>query len=164
MAPLAASPVVFGLALLWSPARLHLGVDGTWIVIVIAHSVLAIPFVIRAVRPALAQFDSRLYEAARSLGANRTQVTVDVVIPLIKASLLAGAGFAFAISIAEMSATIMLVQPDLLTMPVSVYHLFSGRQTGAASAMSVVMIVILIISFIVIDRWAGKSSLFRRGL
>lgn len=154
MAPLAASPVAFGLALLWSSAQTPL--QSAWFAIVIAHSVLAIPFVIRAVRPALSQFDVRLYEAARSLGASQIRSVLDIVLPLIRGSLLAGAAFAFAISIAEMSATIMLVQPETLTMPVSVYYLLSSRQFGAASAMSVVMMLVLAFSFLLIERFGER--------
>ncbi|MBI1729268.1 iron ABC transporter permease [Candidatus Acetothermia bacterium] len=158
MAPLAASPVALGLALLWSSAQTPF--QSAWLAIVIAHSVLAIPFVIRALRPAFSQFDLRLYEAARSLGASQIRSVLDIVLPLIRGSLVAGAAFAFAISIAEMSATIMLVQPETLTMPVSVYYLLSSRQFGAASAMSVLMMLVLAFSFVLIERFSEKRFQF----
>ncbi len=157
MAPLAASPVAFGLALLWASAQPPINMSGAGAVIVIAHSILAVPFVIRAMMPALAQFDSKLYEAASALGASHLHNSLKIVFPLIRGSLATGAAFAFAISIAEMSATIMLAQPDLLTMPLSVYYLLSSRQTGAASAMCVMMILVLIFAFVVIDRRSEPS-------
>lgn len=157
IAPLAVSSVAFGLALLWTFTRPPLHISGTWIAIVIAHSVLAIPFVIRAVRPALSQFQQNLIDAARSLGASSSRAGFDIVLPLLKGTLLTAAVFAFAISIAEMSATIMLTQSDLLTMPVSVYYLLGSRQFGAASAMSVLMMLVLSVSFILIDRAGDKA-------
>lgn len=157
MAPLAISAVAFGLALLWAFTRPPLALSGTWLAIVIAHSVLAIPFVIRAVRPALQRLETHLAEAARSLGASRLNAFLDIILPLIRGSLLAGAVFAFAISIAETSATIMLARPGLLTMPVAVYYLLASRQFGAASAMSVVLIVVIALSFTLIDRFGERA-------
>jgi thiamine transport system permease protein len=156
MAPLAISAVAFGLALLWAFARPPLTLSGTWIAIVIAQSTLAIPFVIRAVRPALERLEIHLGEAARSLGASRLRAFLDIVLPLIRGSLLAGAVFAFAISIAETSATIMLARPGLLTMPVAVYYLLASRQFGAASAMSVLLIAVIALAFTLIDRFGER--------
>lgn len=157
IAPLAVSSVAFGLALLWGFTRPPLQISGTWLAIVLAHSILAIPFVIRAVRPALSQFKQNLAEAAQSLGASSFRVGLDIVLPLIKGSLLTAGVFAFAISIAEMSATILLAQSELLTMPVSVYYLLASRQFGAASAMSVLMMIVLAASFILIDRLGERA-------
>lgn len=162
MAPLAVSSVALGLALLRVFNRPPLDISGTWIAIVVAHSALAIPFVIRVVRPALERLEGNLTDAARSLGASPWRATWDVRLPLIQGSLLTGAAFAFAISIAETSATLMLAQPGLLTMPVAVYHLLAARQFGAASAMSVIMIAVLAMAFVLIDRFGERT--FRSGI
>ena len=163
MMPIAISPVVLGLSYLWFFSRPPVALRGTWIAIVIVHAIIAMPFVIRAIRPALSQFDWRLTEAARSLGANNWRSTWEITLPLLKGSIAAGAIFAFAISMAEMSATIMLIGPELVTMPLSVYYLFGSRQFGAASAMSVLMIAVLAISFFGLDRLSERAS-SRRGL
>ena len=157
MAPLAISSVALGLALLRAFVRPPLAISGTWIAIVIAHSVLAIPFVIRAVRPALERLEPHLSEAARALGASRARDTREIVLPLIRSGLLTGAVFAFAISIAEMSATIMLTRPGLLTMPVAIYRFLATRQFGAASAMSVLLIVVIGLAFALIERGGERT-------
>ncbi len=157
MAPLAISSVALGLALLRVFNRPPLAISGTWVAIVVAHSALAIPFVIRVVRPALERLEGNLTDAARSLGASPWRATWDVRLPLIRGSLLTGAAFAFAISIAETSATLMLAEPGLLTMPVAVYHLLAARQFGAASAMSVIMIAVLALAFVLIDRFGERT-------
>ncbi len=156
MAPLAISAVALGLALLWAFVRPTLALSGTWIAIVIAHSVLAIPFVVRAVRPALQRLEGHLVEASRALGASPWRTMLDMILPLIRGSLLTAALFAFAISIAEMSATIMLIKPGLLTMPVAVYYLLASRQFGAASAMSVLLIAVIALAFVMIDRFGER--------
>ena len=158
MAPIAISPVVLGLSFLWFYSRPPLAIRGTWVAIVIVHAIVALPFVIRAVRPALSQLDWRLVDAARSLGASSSQSLIGIVLPMLRSSLMAGVVFAFAVSMAEMSATIMLIGPELVTMPLSVYFLFGSRQFGAASAMSVVLILVLGVSLLLMDRFARGSS------
>ncbi|HED03374.1 MAG TPA: ABC transporter permease subunit, partial [Candidatus Fraserbacteria bacterium] len=158
MAPLGISSVALGLALLRTFVRPPLALSGHWIAIVIAHSILAIPFVIRAVRPALERLAPRLSEAAHALGASPARTTWEIVLPLIRPGLLTGAVFAFAISIAEMSATIMLTRPGLLTMPVAVYRFLATRQFGAASAMSVLLIAVIALAFVLIER-SGERAL-----
>lgn len=157
MAPLAISSVALGLALLRVFNQPPLEISGTWIVVVVAHSALAIPFVIRVVRPALERLEGNLTDAARSLGASPWRATRDVRLPLIQGSLLTGAAFAFAISIAETSATLMLAEPGLLTMPVAVYHLLAAREFSAASAMSVIMMAVLTLAFVLIDRFGDRT-------
>ena len=152
MAPLAVSSVAVGFAVLrgFSGPPLHLG--GTLVAIALVHAVLTYPFVVRALRPVLEGLDTTLVEAARSLGASRLRAFFEVELPLIARGVLVAAVFAFALSIGEMSATIILMRPGLSTIPVAVYGLLSARQFGAASAMAVVLIAVTAFSFLVIDR------------
>ncbi len=152
MAPIGISPVALGFAYLWLFVRPPLAISGTATAIIIVHSILAIPFVVRALRPALARIETRFGEAARSLGATRFRSTVEVVLPLARNALSTAAVFAFAVSFAETSATIMLTRPKLMTMPVAVYYLLSGRQFGAASAMGVLLILVIALSFVLIEK------------
>jgi len=158
MAPLGISSVALGLALLRALVRPPLALSGTWLAIVIAHSILAIPFVVRALRPGLERLDPRLSEAARALGSSRVRTLWEILLPLVRPALLTAAVFAFAISIAEMSATIMLTRPGLLTMPVAIYRFLATRQFGAASAMSVLLIVVIALAFVLIER-SGERTL-----
>ncbi|MFQ5796414.1 MAG: ABC transporter permease [Candidatus Bipolaricaulia bacterium] len=161
MAPLAISSVALGLGLLRAFNRPPLAISGTWVVIVLAHTILAYPFVIRVVRPVLESIDRNLIEAGRSLGASRWRTFFDIELPLITVAVGVGAVFAFAISIAEMSAAIMLARPGLKTMPVTLYHLLAARNFGAASAMGVLLITITGIAFVLIEGLG--ASLLRRG-
>ena len=157
MAPIGASPVALGFALLWAFVRPPLALTGTWAAIVIAHSVLAIPFVVRAVRPAFSRIEGSLTESARSLGASTFRTTLDIVLPLAAGAFISAAAFAFAVSVAETSATIMLTKPNLLTMPVAIYYLLAGRQFGAASAMAVLFMAVTAVSILVIDRFGERA-------
>jgi thiamine transport system permease protein len=158
MAPLAVSSVAIGFAVLrgLSGSPLHLG--GTLLAIALAHGILTYPFVVRSLRPVLEGLDMGLIEAARSLGASRVRAFFEVEFPLIRRGLLVAAVFAIALSMGEMSATIMLMRPGLSTIPVAVYALLSARQFGAASAMAVVLIAVTAFSFLAIDLLGGREG------
>ncbi|MGM0590145.1 MAG: ABC transporter permease [Halobacteriota archaeon] len=158
MAPLTVSGIVVGLGLLRGlvfgipVAGVRLRVLGP-VAIVAAHAVAAYPFVTRNVAPLLDRLDPRLVDAARSLGATRGRVLWDVELPLVAAGVLAGAAFAFAISVGEFDSTVILASGgDSYTMPVAVER-YLGRRLGPATAMGSLLLVVTSVSFVVIDRF-----------
>ncbi len=166
MAPLAVSGIVVGLGLL---RGLVFGVElagwrvtvGGGAAIVAAHAVAAYPFVVRTVAPGLEQVDDTLVESARALGATRARALVDIELPLIWPGVVAGAAFAFAISMGEFSATVVLAEgTDQFTMPIAIER-FIGRRLGPATAMGVVLLAVTSVSFLVIERIGGG---YRGGL
>jgi thiamine transport system permease protein len=158
MAPLAVSSVIlaFGLlrAFLGSPLKLA----GTSIAIVLAHTIIIFPFVVRTVTPILESLDKKLVEAARTLGATAWQAFFHIELKLIAGGILVGALFAFALSLGEMSATLMLARPGLKTMPIAIYDFLGARQFGPASAMSVLMMAASALAFLIIER-VGERAL-----
>ena len=157
MAPFAVSGVVVGLGLLrgfvfgTEAFGYRFTIAGP-VAIVAAHAVGAYPFVTRNVAPALAGIDDSLVESARSLGASRTRVMLDIELPLVVPAILAGMAFAFAISIGEFDSTVILATGGTsYTMPVAIER-FIGRRLGPATAMGVVLLVVTGLSFVVIDR------------
>jgi thiamine transport system permease protein len=167
-APLAVSGIVVGLGLLQTLVfgttvfGHRLTLTGP-VAIVFAHAVAAYPFVTRNVTPALGGLDDRLGDAARSLGATRLRVLLDVELPLVASALVAGAAFAFAISIGEFDSTVLLaegVSSD--TMPVALERYIGNRSVGPslgpATAMGTVLLAVTAGSFVVIDRVGGRWS------
>ena len=165
-APLAVSGIVVGLGLLQT---LVFGVDvfghrltvTGWLAVVAAHAVAAYPFVTRNVTPALAGIDNRIVDAARSLGASRFRALLTVTLPLIVAPLVAGAAFAFAISIGEFDSTVLLAEGGAShTMPVALERYVGNRSIGPslgpATAMGSVLLAVTAASFVVIDRVGGR--------
>ncbi|WP_176451423.1 iron ABC transporter permease [Halorubrum sp. Eb13] len=161
MAPLAVSGIVVGLGLL---RGLVFGVEvAGWriaatgaVAIVVAHAVAGYPFVVRTVAPGLEGLDRSLIESARALGASRARVIRDVELPLVWPGVVAGAAFAFAVSIGEFTATVVLATgADAYTMPVAIER-FIGRRLGPATAMGVVLLVVTGLSFVVIERLGGE--------
>ncbi len=162
MVPLAVSGVVFGIGLLDGlvfgtdlPGGFRLQVTGA-AAIVAAHAVAAYPFVVRNVSPLLADLDPALVESARALGASRARALLDVELPLVASGIVAGAAFAFAISIGEFSSTVILASgSDAYTMPVAVER-YLGRRNGPAIAMGTLLLVVTAASFVVVDRVGGR--------
>jgi thiamine transport system permease protein len=161
MAPLAVSSIVVGLGLL---RGLVFGIDiGGWriavggaLAIVAAHAVAGYPFVVRIVAPELESLDRQLVESARSLGAPRARALLDVELPLVWPAVVAGAAFAFALSVGEFSATAVLASgTGQYTMPIAIER-FIGRRLGPATAMGVVLLVVTSVSFLLIDRLGGE--------
>jgi thiamine transport system permease protein len=160
MAPLATSSIVLAFALLRAFNAPPLRLVGTATAVIIAHAVIIFPFIVRALVPILESLDVRLTEMARSLGAGRWRALREIELPLVATGLIAGAVFAFALSLGEMSATLMLARPGLSTMPVAVYRFLSQHSLGAPSAMSVVMIAVSAIAFILLERWGERALRF----
>ncbi|RQG89588.1 iron ABC transporter permease [Natrarchaeobius chitinivorans] len=165
MLPLAVSGIVFGIGLLQGlvfgvplPGGWRLQVTGA-IAIVIAHAVAAYPFVTRNVSPLLSSLDPAMVESARALGASRYRALLDVELPLIASGIVAGAAFAFAISIGEFSSTVILASgSESYTMPVAVER-YLGRRSGPAIAMGTLLLAVTAASFVVIDRVGGRYEL-----
>ncbi|WP_434530501.1 ABC transporter permease [Haloarcula sp. NS06] len=162
MAPLAVSGIVVGLGLL---RGLVFGVEvggsrfavGGGLAIIAAHAVAGYPFVVRTVAPGLEGVDHTLVESARALGAPRARVLLDIELPLVWPAVIAGSAFAFAISIGEFSATIVLASgTNQFTMPIAIER-FIGRRLGPATAMGVVLLVVTSASFLLIDRLGGDE-------
>jgi thiamine transport system permease protein len=165
-APLAVSGIVVGLGLLQAfvfgtvVLGRRLTVTGP-VAVVAAHAVAAYPFVSRNVAPALGGLDPRLAEAARSLGASRVRALVDVELPLVWTAVLAGAAFAFAISIGEFDSTVLLAEGvESYTMPVALERYIGNRSLGPslgpATAMGTLLLFVTAASFVVIDRLGGR--------
>ncbi|ELZ02851.1 ABC transporter permease [Natrialba asiatica] len=165
MLPLAVSGVVFGIGLLQGlvfglplPGGWRLQVTGP-IAIVVAHAVAAYPFVTRNVSPLLANLNSAMVESARALGASRFRALLDIELPLVASGIVAGAAFAFAISIGEFSSTVILAAGNgSYTMPVAVER-YLGRRSGPAIAMGTLLLAVTAASFVVIDRVGGRYEL-----
>jgi len=165
MAPFAVSGIVVGLGLLWGlvfgteitvpfVGTVRVTVSGA-LAVVAAHAVGAYPFVTRNVAPMLATLDRSLVESARALGASRARALFDIELPLVASGVLAGAAFAFAISVGEFDSTVILASgTNSYTMPVAIER-FTGRRLGPATAMGCVLLAVTGASFVAIDRLGG---------
>jgi len=152
MLPLASSAITLGLGYIRAFHKPPLNLLGTWYLIVFAHTIIAYPFVLRAISTVLKKIKPSLKEAAMSLGANELKAFLKVELPLAFGGIVVGAIFAFAMSIAELGATYMIYKPEYTTITIAIYRFLGSRQFGPASAMSVILMMVSTISFILIER------------
>nr|PZN53910.1 MAG: iron ABC transporter permease [Chloroflexota bacterium] len=155
MLPLATSAVTLGFGYIIAPLFVSTGLRVSPLLIPIAHTLVAMPFVVRSVLPALRGIPRSLREAARVLGASPGQVWRLIDVPLISRSLIVGATFAFTVSMGEFGASLFIARPDTPTMPVVIFRLLGqpgASNYGQALAMSVLLMVVCAVSFIVIER------------
>jgi thiamine transport system permease protein len=155
LVPLGISAVTLGLGFLVTFDEPPIDLRGSWWIIVVAHTLAGYPFVVRTVGVQLRALDERLREAARTLGAGPARVFVAVDLPLIWRSVAVGAVFAFAVSMGEFGATLLLTRPEWATIPVAVFRLIGrpgAANYGQAVAMSVILMAVTTAGFLVIDR------------
>jgi thiamine transport system permease protein len=126
-----------------------------WLVPV-AHTLIAMPFVIRTLLPALRSVDPRLREAAAVLGAPPPRVWREVDMPILRRALLVAAAFAFTISLGEFGATLLISRPEYPTMPMVIYR-FLGLpgmlNYGQALAMSTILMGVCALALLLIERF-----------
>ncbi|HNP69723.1 MAG TPA: iron ABC transporter permease [Kouleothrix sp.] len=155
MLPLGASAVTLGLGYILVFGRPPLNLLASPWLIPVAHALLAFPFVVRALLPTLRGLDPRLREAASVLGAGPLRVLREVDLPLLLPALLAGAAFAFTVSIGEFGAALLLARPENQTVPVVIDRLLGlpgAENYGRALALSTILMLTTGLSFVLLER------------
>ncbi|TVR18587.1 MAG: iron ABC transporter permease [Anaerolineaceae bacterium] len=139
---------VFGLSV-----RGNWDLRASWILIPIAHVLVALPFVVRSVLPALRGIAPSIHEAAAVLGAPPHKRWLYVELPLISRGVIVGATFAFTISMGEFGASLFVARTESTTLPIAIERLLSQPGTSAeAYALSSLLLLVCATSFIVIER------------
>jgi thiamine transport system permease protein len=153
--PLGASAVTVGLGYLVALDQPPLDLRDSAVLVPLAHALLGIPFVMRAVAPALHAVDPRLRQSAAVLGAGPWRVWRQIDLALAGRAILVAAGFAFAISLGEFGATTVLARADTPTVTVTIGRLLGrpgAESFGQAAAMSVVLLVLTSAAVFAADR------------
>ena len=154
--PLGTSAVTLGFGYLIAFSRPPLNWITSPFMVPIVHALIAFPFVLRSVLPALRGIRPSIREAAATLGTPPGQIWQHIDLPLIARSLAVGAAFAFTISIGEFGATLLIARTEYATIPVVLYRYLSQpglANAGQALAMSVLLMGLCAASFVLIERF-----------
>jgi thiamine transport system permease protein len=156
MLPLGASAVTLGLGFIVTFNRPPVDVRSFPWLIPIAHSLVALPFVIRTLQPALASIPPSLRQAAAVLGASPWRVWREVDLPIAARAALVSAVFSFTISLGEFGATSFLARPEVPTLPVAIFR-FLGQpgalNYGQALAMATLLMLVCAASILILERF-----------
>jgi molybdate transport system permease protein len=173
--PLVMPPVATGLILLQLLAprgpigavleRLGIDVVFTWRAVIIAMAVMGLPLLVRTARAGFEHVDPRFEAIARTLGATPLRAFLSVTLPLATRSLVAGAVLAFARSLGEFGATVMVagsIPGRTRTLSTAIY---TYAETGMDRQASVLLIVSAVLSFSAVlysnrllETWSSTST------
>lgn len=156
LSPLMLPAVLTGLALFQAYVLMDVG-RPLW-GLVAGHTLVTIPYVVRTTLAVLHNFDLRLEEAARNLGASPLRTFFEVTLPLIKPGVLAGAIFAFIVSFDQFPVSLFLVGPGQETLPITLFNYLKFDLDGTIGAASVVSILLAFLVVIGLDRTVGLRS------
>lgn len=155
--PLMVSPVSLAVGYLLAYPALA----ATLPLLIAAYVLLALPLVVRSLLPALRALPPRLFEAARTLGANPWQAHRSVTLPLVLPALRGGAALALATVLGEFGATLVLTRPEWATLSVGLYERLGRpgeRNLGEACALATVLLVLSTLAFTVLDGGEGEVT------
>ncbi len=156
--PLGASAVMLGFGFLIAFDTAPLDFRSSWWLVPVAQSLVAAPFVVRIVAPALRSIDPRLREVAATLGASPARGWREVNVPLAGRAFAVAVGFAFAIALGEFGATVFVARAEQPTLPVAIFR-FLGRpgaeNQGLAAALAVVLAGVTVCAALAAERVAG---------
>ena len=120
----------------------NIGLDQTYLGIILAHTALGTPFVVITVTATLVGFDHSLTRASANLGANPTVTFFKVIMPLILPGVISGALFAFITSFDEVVVVLFLAGFDQRTIP---RQMWSGiREQISPTILAVATILVMI--------------------
>ncbi len=149
--PMATSTITFAIGLFLQFHHYTFFMTQGWILIIIAHVMISVPFSIRTIFTAYQQIDVELLNVAATLGVSRLKMFFSVELPLIKQSLIVAILYAFAISIGEFGATSFLARAQYTTLSLGVSKLLSTHSLQLPAAMASILIGITLICFILIQ-------------
>lgn len=139
MLPIVTPGIILAIALY--SAFLTFGLSGTNLGFVLAHTVLAIPFVVISVGTSLASYDRSLNKAAKGLGAGRFTVLTRITLPLIAPGVLSGCIFAFVTSFDETVLSLFIQSPTFQTLPVKMFTSVTTDIDPTIAAASSIIVV-----------------------
>lgn len=160
-APLGVSAVTLGLGFLITFDESPLNLRGSPTLVVIAHTLIATPFVARTIAARLRSLDPSLRDAAAMLGASPVGAFVKVELPLLSGAVAVSAVLSFATSMGEFGATLLIARPEYPTIPVAVFRYLGqpgATNVGQALAMSSILMSVTAAGFFLIDRLTSSGT------
>lgn len=128
--------------------------------LVIAHTLIALPWTMRLVCASLLTANAASEEAARSLGANPLQTFFLVTLPTIRPGIIAAAMFAFIASFSDLEKSLFLVGPGKTTLPISIINYLEWNLDSTIAAVATVQIAVIGAALLVSDRFVNLGKAF----
>jgi thiamine transport system permease protein len=155
--PLALSPMALGTGAFL--LLLPLGAPGRWTlhVTAVANALMALPFAVRALQPALARAQADFAPLAASLGIGPWARWRLIWLPRARAPLGFAAGLAAALSMGDLGVVALFADPDRATLPLAAYRLMGAYQMDAAAGAALLSFLLALALFLAFDLWGRHA-------
>lgn len=159
MLPLATSAVTLGFGFIIGFSSPPIAWRSEWWLIPISHTLVALPFVVRSVLPALRAIPKQIHEAGMMLGMGQWGRWYRLELPLVSKGVVVGAIFAFTVSLGEFGASLFIVRNNMPTISIVIYRFLGRAGTyGQALAMSVILLMVSAIAFLILERLRARGT------
>jgi putative spermidine/putrescine transport system permease protein len=153
LAPLSIPMILLGIALLYNLSAIGLGLSFTSLLI--AHTVVSIPYVVRTVVGVYRGIGRDYEESAAILGASNRQIFTYITLPLIASGIFSGMLFAILISLDNLSLSLFFGSAQTSTLPVVMLSYLQNQFDPAIAAIGTVQMAIAFLVLLVIERTVG---------
>lgn len=157
LSPLVIPGLVLGIALLRFFALI--GATGSFAWLVLAHTVIVTPFVLRLVLAAATGLDRSVEHAAQSLGAGAWTTLRRITLPMIVPGITGGWLLAFINSFDELTMSIFVTSPQTVTLPVRMYMYATESIDPMMASVSTLVIFITAAAMLLLDRVYGLNRI-----
>ncbi len=156
--PSAVPSVSVGLGLLVAFSRPPVLLNGTTVIVVLAHFILVSAFTFGNVTAGLARLSPDYEDIAASLGATPFYRLRRVTLPLVAPYLIAAFSLSFALSMGELGATVMVYPPGWVTLPVGIFGLTDRGEVFAGAALTIILIAMTLILLLGLSRLPLRAA------
>jgi iron(III) transport system permease protein len=151
--------VIVGLILLWNARWVPLRIYNTEYVLVLAYTVLFLPFTVQYVKANLSQLGTSLFDAARVTGGTPAYTFRRILLPLIRSGMVAGFIMTFIIAVRELVGSLMIRPPGTETTATYIFQQFEQGNASLGMAMALVTIGVTTIVLLAIQRIPTTAEL-----
>lgn len=159
LSPLSVPLIVLGFALLFYLSRAGLGTS--FIGLLLAHTLVGLPYIVRTVIAVYRTVGRDLEEAARTLSATRWQVLWHITLPMIRPGLVGGGMLAFLISIDNLPVSYFFTSVTTVTLPVVMLSYIESSFDPSIAALSLIQLLIAFAGLLIVERIWGIHMLSR---
>ncbi|MCY4138531.1 MAG: ABC transporter permease [Rhodobacteraceae bacterium] len=127
--------------------------------LIIGHTLLVLPYAVRVISASLASFDFSIEEAAVSLGSPPVKTFFTIVLPNVKAGVIAAIFLALITSINDVSVSLFLTGPGISTLPIQILAHVEQFFDPVIASVSVLLMVLTVVVMAVVERTLGLTFL-----
>lgn len=159
LSPLVLPGVLIGVGLLFLAVQVSMMASRP--ILVVGHTIMVLPFALRAVWTSLEQLDPTLERAAAVLGARPGQALLWVVLPQLRPGLLAGLLFSVIMSINEFAVSLFIVGRATQTLPVVLFNYTMAYVDPTIAAVSTLFVLGTIVAMAAVEMLVGLPRVLR---